>query len=148
MGKVQTTANTLTEKPQWVKIGWWWFMIKPATLAQLWELGAYIEDKEQLDVEGEIQPVVEMLNRYKDLKTCTEAVLILLFRKSWKRALWRKYITANLTMATYQQILEYSAMTFHATFFLTSFTFLKGAKQTTQLTNTDEATALGDLLEE
>lgn len=146
--EAKKVAQTLTEQPTIVRIGMFWFLQKPLTMAQIYEIGAIIENTEELDDSVKAQPISAILARYKDIKVCTEVVVTMLFRGRFKRWLWRKYILNHLTMATYKQVFEYGAMTFQAAFFLTSFIFLKGIKTTTSKTNTEEATAHGDSWEE
>ena len=114
-------------------------------MAQIYDIGALVEKAEGLDLHGEFNPIVEMLSRYKDVALCSQIVIIMLFRSRVMRKLFGWYVKQTLTMAKYKEIIEYGAVTFKAAFFLTSFTFLKGAKETTKMTNIVEATALGDL---
>lgn len=141
---VQRTAEVLTEKPRCLRFGLLFFALRPMTMAQIYEIGALVEKTEGIDLHGDFNPIVEMLSRYKDVKLCSQVVVIMLFRSRIMRKLFGWYIRHHLTMSRYQEVIEFGAITFHAGFFLTSFSFLRGAKETTKMTNTAVATALGD----
>lgn len=117
-------------------------------MAQIYDIGAIVEKTEEIALEGEFNPIVEMLSRYTDVKLCSEVVVVMLFRTRIMRKVFGWYIKHHLTMQRYKKIIEYGAITFRAAFFLTSFSFLKGTKEMTKTTNTAEATARGGSLEE
>lgn len=146
--EIQAVADTITEKPTLVFIGVLPVIIRPLTMAQIYEIGAILEDVEGIDVEGDFNPVVKMLSEYKNIDVCTKVCNIILFKSPVKRWMFGRYVKKHLTMASYRRIIEYAATAFGAAFFLTSFTFLKGAKEVTKKTNTAEAIASGDSLEE
>lgn len=141
---VAKTADVITEKPIWMRFGLLYFVLRPMTMAQIYEVGALVEKTEGLALKGEFNPIVEMLSRYQDVNTCSQVATIMLFRSRLMRKLFGWYVRHNMTMSRYKQIIEFGAITFQAGFFLTSFSFLRGAKETTKMTNTAEATALGD----
>lgn len=140
---IKKTSDVITEKPIIVRFGLLCFVVKPMTMAQIYEIGAVVEKTEGIDLNGDFNPVVKMLSSYKDVKTCSEVATIMVFRSRWTRKLFGWYIKHHMTMARYQKIIEYGAVTFRAAFFLTSFSFLKGTKEITKTTNTAEATAHG-----
>ena len=148
MAHIQKVADTISEKSALVWFGIFPILIRPLTLAQIYDIGAVVERMGVIDIDGEFNPVVKMLQQYKEIKECTDIVKICCFRKRWKRKVFGRIITSNLTMMRYKQVIEVAALSFGAAFFLTSFTFLKGTKEVTKRTNTDEATASGDSLEE
>lgn len=141
---VQQTADVLTEKPKYMRFGLLFFCLKPMTMAQIYEIGGLVEKTEGINLEGEINPIVEMLSRYEDVETCTQVAITMLFRSRIMRKLFGWYVRRHMTMNRYQEIIEFGAITFRAGFFLTSFSFLRGAKETTKMTNTAAATVLGD----
>lgn len=141
---VAKTSDVITEKPIWMRFGLLYFVLRPMTMAQIYEVGALVEKTEGIDLQGEFNPIVEMLSRYKDVDICSQVATIMLFRSRFMRKLFGWYVRHNMTMSRYKQIIEYGAITFQAGFFLTSFSFLRGAKETTKMTNTAAATALGD----
>lgn len=145
---IKKTSDVLTEKPIIVRFGLLFFVIRPMTMAQIYEIGAIVEKTEGIDLEGDFNPIVKMLESYKDIKVCSEVATTMVFRSRWMRKLFGWYIKRHLTMARYQKIIEFGAITFRAAFFLTSFSFLKGTKEVTKMTNTAAATAHGDSLEE
>lgn len=143
---IKKTSDVLTEKPIIVRFGLLFFVIRPMTMAQIYEIGAIVEKTEGIDLEGDFNPIVKMLQSYKDIEVCSKVIVVMAFRSSWMRKLFGWYIKHHLTMERYQKIIEYGAITFHAAFFLTSFSFLKGTKEVTKTTNTAAATARGDSL--
>ena len=145
---VKKTSDVLTEKPIVLRFGLLFFVVRPMTMAQIYEIGAIVEKTEGIDLNGEFNPIVKMLESYKDIETCSEVAVTMIFRSRWMRKLFGWYIKHHLTMSRYQKIVEFGAITFRAAFFLTSFSFLKGTKEMTKMTNTAKATALGDSLEE
>ena len=145
---IKKTSDVLTEKPIIIRFGLLFFVIRPMTMAQIYEIGAIVEKTEEIELEGDFNPIVKMLESYKDIKACSDVATTMVFRSRWMRKLFGWYIKNHLTMARYQRIIEYGAITFRAAFFLTSFSFLKGAKEVTKTTNTAAATARGGSLEE
>lgn len=141
---VSKTADVITEKPMWIRFGLLYFLMKPMTMAQIYEVGAIVEKTEGIDLKGEFNPVVEMLSRYEDVNTCSQVAVTMLFRSRIMRKVFGRYVRHNMTMTHYKRIIEFGAITFQAGFFLTSFTFLRGAKETTKMTNTAEAIVHGD----
>lgn len=145
---IKKTSDVLTEKPIVVRFGLLFFVIRPMTMAQIYEIGSIVEKTEGLELEGDFNPIVKMLESYKDIKICSEVACVMMFRSIWMRKLFGWYVKHQMTMARYQKIIEFGAITFRAAFFLTSFSFLKGTREVTKMTNTAEATARGDSLEE
>lgn len=143
----QKIADALTERSQWVRIGALTFRQRPLTLAQIYTIGAHIEPMAQLQLEDgvEIAPVVEMLNKYEDMRICQQIALDMLFRSRVMRKIFSRYIKHNLTMAAYQRIISKGSESLSATFFLTHLTFLKGVSEVTKKTNIQEVTPRGDL---
>lgn len=145
MENTNKTTKVITEKPMWIHIGFFWFLLKPLTLAQIWELGSYLENVEDIEIKnGNNTVVAETLNHHRAMKSCAEMMKIILFRGRLKRWLFGRYIKNHITMAQYKKVMEYSFISMQASFFLTSFTFLKGIKTITNPTNTSDPTALGD----
>lgn len=140
---IKKTSDVLTEKPIIVRFGLLFFVVRPMTMAQIYEIGAIVEKTEEMDLNGDFNPVVKMLSSYKDIATCSEVATTMVFRNRWMRKLFGWYVKRHMTMARYQKIIEFGAITFRAAFFLTSFSFLKGTKETTKMTNTARATAHG-----
>lgn len=145
---IKKTSDVLTEKPIIVRFGLLFFVIRPMTMAQIYEIGAVVEKTEGIDLNGDFNPIVKMLQSYKDIEKCSEVATIMIFRSLWMRKAFGWYVKHHMTMARYQKIIEYGAITFRAAFFLTSFSFLKGTKEVTKMTNTAAATVHGDSLEE
>ena len=144
---IKKTSDVLTEKPITIRFGLLFFVIRPMTMAQIYEIGAIVEKAEGVELNGDFNPIVKMLEAYENVKVCSEVVVAMMFRNRIYRKLFGWYVKKHLTMNRYRKIIEFGAVTFQAAFFLTSFTFLKGTKEVASPTNTAEATARGDLSE-
>ena len=142
------THDTITERPLLIRVGLLFFMARPLTLAQLWRVGAIVAEMPELNLEGRFNPMAKVLERPNDFRLCTEIFIALLFRSWLSQKLFGWYIRKHLTPQQYAKLLTYTTQSFDASFFLTNLTFLKGIKTVTSQTNTDEAIALGDSLEE
>lgn len=147
MNKETRTADTITEKPLWLLIGLLPIRVRPMTLAQIWEIGENVSKVKEIDIEGTFNPYQKMFSMWSDAKQINAIVPLILFRSRWARFLFGRYVKKRMTMKRYKAIIEYAALSFDATFFLTNMSFLRGCKETTK-TNTNEAIALGDLLAE
>lgn len=143
MKQTQLTSDTFSEKPRLIRFGFLFFMMKPLTLAQIWEVGSVLEGQEIKPVNGDVNVMAEMLERVDNIKAAQEIALIMLFRSRLKRTLFGWFVRSRLTMGRYQKMMEYYLMTLRAAFFLISITSLKGVKEMTKRTNTAEAIALG-----
>ena len=149
MEKVEKTTNVITEKPIWVHVGFFWFLLRPLTMAQIWELGSYLSNVEGIEIRNKNNTVIaETLAHHKAMESLAGMMKILLFRGKVKRWLFGRYIKNHITMAEYKKIMEFSFISMQASFFLTSFTFLGGIRTITSPTSTNDPTALGDSLEE
>ena len=141
------TADILTEKSKWVRVGWLPILIKPLTLGQIYEMGVFtceIEGKE-LNIKARVLASAEMLARYKSAQMMQEIFLVAAFRKRWKRRLFRSYIFNRLTISMFQKALEVITNAYTANFFLTSIIFLR---QTNQITEPNPTTVRGQQSEE
>lgn len=141
---IQKTSDTISEKPIVIWFGLIPYIVKPMTLAQIYAIGGVVESMEEIDLNGNFNAIAKMLQRYDDINRCANIVTLMVFRSHLMRKLFGWHVKRNLTMKKYQRVIEYGALSFRAAFFLTSFSFLKGVKETTKMTNTAEATTRGD----
>jgi len=141
------TADTLVERAVWIRIGWMFFRMKPLTLGQIYEMGVFTCDlnSEGLDVNVKTNSVAEMFMRHNSAKLMQEIFLVCLFRRRWKRWLFRRYILKRLTVGIFQLLVNYIISSFSANFFLTSIIFLR---QTNMITEPSQTTAHGQRSEE
>lgn len=142
------TSETIIEKPIFIHIGLFYFLVRPITLAQIWELGGVVDDIHNIDPQEKIMPFAKLVEMHKDIELCAEASLVMIFRSSWKRKLWGWYIKRRIRSEHFVELINYTIQTFRPAFFLTSLISLKGISQMTTSTNTDFQTALGGSLEE
>lgn len=140
--------ETLSERPIFVRIGLLWYMARPLTLAQMWEIGAAVETMDDVELSEGAYTLPLILSRHGDFRLCERVALIMLFRSRWKRWLWGWYVRRHLTSAVYKRVVEYAFRSFSAGFFLTALTFLKGIKTMTSPTRGAAATAPGASSEE
>ena len=141
------TADALTERSVWVRIGWLLIRMRPLTLAQIYEMGEYVDglQVEGLDIKGKINLAAEMLSRYKSASLMQEVFLVVAYRRRWKRRLFRHYILKRLTVRIFKKALDVITDAFSANFFLTSIIFLR---QTKTITEPSPTTPLGQQSEE
>ena len=140
-------AETMTERSMWIRIGWLWFRMRPLTLGQIFEMGEFTND---IDVSGlsmnlKTNVIAEMFIRHASAPLMQEIFVVCLFRRPWKRWLFRRYILKRLTMGRFQQMINFIITSFTANFFLTSIIFLR---QTTRMTEPNPTTPLGQQSEE
>lgn len=141
-GKKNSTAGAITERPIFVCIGMIPFLVRPMTLAQIWQIGEKIGDINEIEIEEEFNPYQKVFSMFKDVRNANEITPIIVFRSRLMRKIFGGFLRKRMTMNKYNKLLQYASLSFDASFFLQSITFLKGCSQTA--TNTKEATALGD----
>ena len=141
------TADTLTERSHWMRIGILPIRLRPLTLAQIYEMGEYIAsmDSEGLKIKGIFNAAAEMLSKYKNVPLMQETFLVTAYRRRWMRRLTRHYILHRLTIKHFQKALEVIMSAYTANFFLTSIIFLR---QTKPITEPRQTTAHGQQSEE
>lgn len=141
------TADILTERSKWVRIGLLFIRIRPLTFGQIYEMGEYVNQIEvgDLDLKAKINLAAEMLAHYKSAPLIQETFLVTAYRRRWKRRLFRSYILKRLTVRHFATALEVITDAFTANFFLTSIIFLR---QTRMITEPSQTTPLGQQSEE
>lgn len=148
MNTTQITSDTLSEKPRLIRFGFLFFLMRPLTLSQIWEISSLVENIGAKNLEGEVNIIAEMLKQKDNIQQASQVATTMLFRSRISRILFSHFIKKRLTMKRYQKMMEYYLMTLRAAFFLISITSLKGIREMAKPTNMNEATALGDLSEE
>lgn len=138
----QKVANALSESSAKMKIGLLNILIRPLTLAQIFEMGAAAnnirsDDLQQMD---KVNIIAVLMMHYKDAQAMQQVFLICAYRKKWKRWLFGKYIKPRLSVEHFSKLLTIIASTFNANFFLTSIIFLS---QTKIMTEPSQTTAHG-----
>lgn len=139
----QKVSDVLSEKPAPIRVGMFVFLMRPLTLAQIYEMGAAANDinaDDLEDTEKRVRIMAALINHHKDAKAMERVFIICLFRKRWKRFLFGRYVAKRLTMDKFQQLITYITTSFNANFFLTSIIFLR---QTTKMTEPTQTTAPG-----
>jgi hypothetical protein len=143
----KATADALTERSVWVRVGLLPIMLRPLTLGQIFEMGEYVND---LDVEGidmkkKMNVVAEMLTKFRNAPLMQETFMVCAYRRRWKRWLFRRYILKRLTVRHFSKVIEVLTNAYTANFFLTSIIFLH---QTKTMTEPKQTTPLGQQSEE
>ena len=114
---IKKTTDVLTEKPIVVRFGLLFFVIRPMTMAQIYEIGTIVEKTEGVELNGDFNPIVKMLEAYKDVKACSEVIVSMVFRKQkvsirgmmlsivivkepslWRQAIWIQTPALPLSM--------------------------------------------------
>ena len=141
------TADALTERSVWVRVGLLPIMIRPLTLGQIYEMGASVNemDAKGLSIKSKVNQVAEMFARHKNVPMMQEVFLMCAYRRRWKRRLFRRYILKRLTISHFEKAMEVITNAYTANFFLTSIIFLS---QTNPMTEPKQTTPLGQLSEE
>ena len=141
------TADILTERSRWMRIGLLPVRLRPLTLGQIYEMGEFVDGLEVdgLNVKEKVNLAAEMLARYKSARLMQEVFLVTAFRRRWKRAIFRRYVLRRLTVRQFKTCVEVITDAFTANFFLTSIIFLG---QTKTMTEPSQTTALGQQSEE
>ena len=60
----KSTAGAITEKPIFVFFGMIPFLVRPMTLAQIWQIGEKIGDIEEINIEGEFNPYQKVFSMF------------------------------------------------------------------------------------
>ena len=143
-------ADTIAERPIFLWFGMIPFMVRPLTFTQLFDIGSISKDMKEVDqskLNGRTS-LSATLVYYEEADRMSDIAVMTIFRTTWKRKLFGKFIKKRLTVRKYKKLQDYMAQTMDATFFLSTIIFLKGLNETTKPTNTPEATALGQQLAE
>ena len=128
------TADILTEKSRWIRIGLLFIRLRPLTLGQIYEMGQYVESIEAdgLEFKGRYNYVAKMLSEYNNAPLMQDIFLVTAYRRSWKRKLFRRYILKRLTVRHFQDAMDIITDAYNANFFLTSIIFLRQTKPMTE----------------
>ena len=114
----KSTAGAITEKPIFVFFGMIPFLVRPMTLAQIWQIGEKIGDIEEINIEGEFNPYQKVFSMFKDVKNANEITPIIVFRSRLMRRIFGRFIRKRMTMKKYNELLQYASLSFDASFFL------------------------------
>src|SRR5574344_1545338 len=125
----EKVAETISESAKMIRFGIIPFFVRPATLTQIWEVGAKVEKMNNADIQGRINTLQILLDNFNDVRLCADIVVIMVFRSKFMRFLLGWYIRHHLNMGRYKEVMNFSIASFNATFFLKTFISLKGTKQ-------------------
>ena len=130
----QKVADTLLEKPKKIKVGMFAFKAYPLTLAQIYEMGVFANQIKSADFENgdKVNVMQELIKHSNDARLMQEVFIVCLFRKKWKRRLFRTYLKKRLTILHFSEIVKFLSSSFNINFFLTSITFLTQTKIMTE----------------
>lgn len=131
-------AETLMEKSTKIKVGRFSFEVKPLTFMQIYEMAAVANDikKPSWKPGDKINVLQETIAHGNDARLMCEIFVICAFRKTWKRCLWRRYITKRLNVNAFNDLIHFVSHSFNVNFFLTSITFLTQTIAMTEPTTT------------
>lgn len=140
-------ADALSERSQWLRVGWLPIKIKPLTLSQIYDMGAAANNIDAYDLQHmeKVNIIAILVKHAKDAKALQDVFLVCAFRKKWKRCLFGRYLRNRLMVEHFNKLLTIIASTFNANFFLTSIIFLS---QTKIVTEPNQTTARGQSSEE
>lgn len=142
--KETKTTDTLTEKSYWIRIGIFFFKVKPLNLSQVIEIGeltGYLKE-----FEGDKVPNVAryIFSNIEDVEVVQDIVLIAIFRSKFKRKLYRRYIQKRLSTKVVKDAFKAIYDTFDYAFFFTSLIFLRGVAEMTANKKSDKETVHGE----
>ena len=134
----EKVAKTLSEASVKIKVGKFRFKVKPLTFMQIYEMGVFGNAiKEPTWKEGDMMNIIPLLFAHgNDARLMCEIFIICAFRKTWKRRLWRRYITKRLNVNAFNDLIQFISHSFNVNFFLTSITFLSQTIAMTEPTTT------------
>lgn len=123
----------MSETGKWFRIGLLWFKVRHLTLAQIHDMGKYIEGLHAECLDGKrLRVYAEVFARYDDARLMQDICISCIFRSQWMRFLFGWYIRRKLTLTKYQELLEYVLEGLDANFFLTSIISLKRTAKLTE----------------
>lgn len=122
------TTDALGERGKWIKIGILPVYARPLTLLQVQEIG---EEMNTIDTEGfEAYQTSSgyILHHPEQAKAMNNAIIKSLFRKTWKRFLFGRYVLNHLNSETFKIVFANLQASFDYDFFLAGLIFLQGTK--------------------
>lgn len=130
----EKVAKTLAEASIKIKVGKFYFKVKPLTFMQIYEMGVFANDiKDPTWKEGDKLNIVALLLKHSDsARLMSEIFIVCAFRKSWARRIFGRYIRKHLDIIAFNELIKFISTSFNANFFLTSITFLTQTKIMTE----------------
>lgn len=127
-------AKTLAEASVKIKVGMFYFRVKPLTFMQIYEMGVFGNAiKKTTWKEDDKLNIIPLLFEHSETaRLMSEIFIVCAFRKKWARKVWGRYIRKHLGIMAFNELIKFISGSFNANFFLTSIIFLTQTKIMTE----------------
>ena len=127
-------AKTLAEASVKIKVGMFYFRVKPLTFMQIYEMGVFGNaiKKPTWKEDDKLNIIPFLFEHSETAHLMSEIFIVCAFRKKWARKIWGRYIRKHLDVMAFNELVKFIGGSFNTNFFLTSITFLTQMKIMTE----------------
>lgn len=127
-------AKTLAEASVKIKVGMFYFRVKPLTFMQIYEMGVFGNaiKKPTWKEDDKLNIIPFLFEHSETAHLMSEIFIVCAFRKKWARKIWGRYIRKHLDIIAFNELVKFIGGSFNTNFFLTSITFLTQMKIMTE----------------
>lgn len=127
-------AKTLAEASVKIKVGMFYFRVKPLTFMQIYEMGVFGNaiKKPTWKEDDKLNIIPFLFEHSETAHLMSEIFIVCAFRKKWARKVWGRYIRKHLDIMAFNELVKFISGSFNANFFLTSIIFLTKTKIMTE----------------
>ena len=127
-------AKTLAEASVKIKVGMFYFRVKPLTFMQIYEMGVFGNaiKKPTWKEDDKLNIIPFLFEHSETAHLMSEIFIVCAFRKKWARKVWGRYIRKHLGIMAFNELIKFISGSFNANFFLTSIIFLTQTKIMTE----------------
>ena len=127
-------AKTLAEASVKIKVGMFYFRVKPLTFMQIYEMGVFGNaiKKPTWKEDDKLNIIPFLFEHSETAHVMSEIFIVCAFRKKWARKIWGRYIRKHLDIMAFNELVKFIGGSFNTNFFLTSITFLTQMKIMTE----------------
>nr|DAT65485.1 MAG TPA: hypothetical protein [Caudoviricetes sp.]DAU17250.1 MAG TPA: hypothetical protein [Caudoviricetes sp.] len=127
-------AKTLAEASVKIKVGMFYFRVKPLTFMQIYEMGVFGNaiKKPTWKEDDKLNIIPFLFEHSETAHLMSEIFIVCAFRKKWARKIWGRYIRKHLDIMAFNELVKFIGGSFNTNFFLTSITFLTQMKIMTE----------------
>lgn len=127
-------AKTLAEASVKIKVGMFYFRVKPLTFMQIYEMGVFGNaiKKPTWKEDDKLNIIPFLFEHSETAHLMSEIFIVCAFRKKWARKIWGRYIRKHLDIMAFNELVKFISGSFNTNFFLTSITFLTQMKIMTE----------------
>ncbi len=130
----EKVAKTLAEASVKIKVGMFYFRVKPLTFMQIYEMGVFGNaiKKPTWKKDDKLNIIPFLFEHSETAHLMSEIFIVCAFRKKWARKVWGRYIRKHLDIMAFNELVKFIGGSFNTNFFLTSITFLTQMKIMTE----------------